>query len=362
MPRGHCLYPQDTTVDEFLDDGKTPNPQRCPYRTHWDPYVTPAPASRLCCKKTVVKQKLRYDPNNKDIPATHVNFTDERPPRPHLPPNPRGCASQDEVACRKNKRCEYLDEDEEPGLIERCRPRILMPNRNCPPGSRCLPGRCTPKFVKRFDREIPRVCSDKHRCVLPNSVAWKRSGCGEVDDDDDLKNEDVPPGDSSAINQDDDLKHNKDEELSPSSFVPHDFKDELDVKEPLKPPIIKKVTHRRRGCNEFQELNEVEPEPRGWCPVQRCYRHTEAGKRVCRSAPPRPSPSPPPQLFPAPPLPSLPPVYPIEEGDVLDDSFGEYSDSEDEEVELTDSEEEKEEEEEEEEEEVDLQTLDFLGS
>ena len=117
MPRGYCLYPQDTTVDEFLDDGKTPNPQRCPYRTHWDPYVTPAPASRLCCKKTVVKQKLRYDPNNKDIPATHVNFTDERPPRPHLPPNPRGCASQDEVACRKNKRCRYLDEDKEPVLL-----------------------------------------------------------------------------------------------------------------------------------------------------------------------------------------------------------------------------------------------------
>ena len=180
-----------------------------------------------------------------------------------------------------------------------------MPNRNCPAGSRCLPGRCTPKFVKRCDREIPRVCSDKHRCVLPNTVAWKRSGCGEVVDDD-LKHEEVVP----------------------------------EVKEVLKPPIIKKVTHRRRGCNEFQELNEVEPEPRGWCPVQRCYRHTEAGNRVCRSAPPLPSPSLPPQLFPAPPLSSLPPVYPIEEGDVPDDPLGEYSDSEDEEVELTDLEEE----------------------
>ena len=60
---------------------------------------------------------------------------------------------------------------------------------------------------------------------------------------------------------------------------------EAEVKEARK-PSIKKVTHRRRGCNEFPELNEGEPEPRGWCPVQRCYRHTEAGKRVCRSAAP----------------------------------------------------------------------------
>jgi len=60
---------------------------------------------------------------------------------------------------------------------------------------------------------------------------------------------------------------------------------EAEVKEARK-PSIKKVTHRRKGCDEFPELNEGEPEPRGWCPAQRCYRHTEAGKRVCRSAAP----------------------------------------------------------------------------
>ena len=95
MPRGYCLYPQDTTVDEFLDDGKTPNPQRCPYRTRWKPYVTNPPASNLCCQRAYVPKKDRYDLNDSRIPATHVNFIDERPSRPHLPPNPRGCASHD---------------------------------------------------------------------------------------------------------------------------------------------------------------------------------------------------------------------------------------------------------------------------
>lgn len=226
MPRGYCLYPQDTTVDEFLDDGKTPNPQRCPYRTRWKPYVTPPPASNLCCQRAYVPKKARDDLNNSRIPPTHVNFTDERLPAPSPPQ----------------------------------RPRVWTPNRNCPPGSLCLPGRCTSKFVKRFDREIQKVCSNKHRCVLPQSVAWKRSGCDKVPAaDDDREGKEV------------------EEEKIP------------EVKEEGR-PIIKKVTHRRKGCDEFPELNEGEPEPRGWCPAQRCYRHTEGGKRVCRSAPPIPSP------------------------------------------------------------------------
>ena len=248
MPRGYCLYPQDTTVDGFFDDGKTPNPDRCPYRTRWKPYVTKA--GNLCCQRAYVPKKDRYDLNDSRIPRTHLNFSDERPPKRDTAPSPQACASQGREACRANKRCEYVSENKESGLDRQCRPRTPTPTRNCPEGSRCLSGRCTPKFVKRFDREFQRVCSDKYRCVLPDSVAWKRSGCREGGG----------PG----------------------------------VKEDSKPPAIKKVTHRRRGCREFQELKERDRKPSGWCPVPRCYRHTtEDGTRLCLSEPPSPlSPAP----------------------------------------------------------------------
>ncbi len=240
MPRGYCLYPQDTTVDEFLDDGKTPNPDRCPYRTRWKPYVTKE--GNFCCQRAYVPKRARHDLNDSRIPETHLNFSDARPPKRDTAPNPQACASQGREACRANKRCEYVD--------GQCRPKTSTPTRNCPEGSRCLPGRCTPKFVKRFDREIERVCSDKYRCVLPDSVAWKRSGCGEG---------------------------------------------AAEIKEASKPPPIKKVTHRRRGCREFQELKEGDREPRGWCPVQRCYRRTtEDGTRQCLTHAPSPVPPPPP--------------------------------------------------------------------
>ena len=202
MPKGYCLFPQDLKVDEFLDDGQTSNLQRCPYRTRWKPYITKE--GNKCCQRAYVPKLLRSadDPR---VPETHVNFPDM--PNPIVPvqlqkqPNPRGCASLDETSCRKNKRCRYLSEDVEPGLRPgQCRPRTWMPNRNCPEGSLCQPGGCTPKFVTRFNQAIPRVCSDNHRCVLPDSVAWKRSGCGRGSGDD-LKNE----------YDGDDLKHNDDE-------------------------------------------------------------------------------------------------------------------------------------------------------
>ena len=289
MPR-NCIYPQNTDVNEFLDDGFSPNPARCPYRTRWKPYTTPA--NNRCCQKAHVPIQ-----GYGGVPATHVNFSDERPPRrPLALQNPKSCINQNESACYRNRRCNY---DENHNV---CEPMKWKPNQNCPGGSIC--GTCVPKNGPSDPRA--RECSDKYRCVLKDGAAWRRSCKGDV------------PG-------------------SPQ----HD-EEESKVKEVWKPPI-KKVTHRRKGCNEFPELNGGEPEPRGWCPVQRCYRHTEAGKRVCRSAPPLPSPSLPPQLFPAPPLSSLPSVYPIEEGDVPDDPIGEYSDSEDEEVELTDLEDEEEE-------------------
>ena len=240
MPRGYCLYPQNTDINEFLDDGKTPNPARCPYRTRWKPYVGKPPTNNRCCQRAYVRIKARADPNNKWIPATHVDFSDERAPRrPLALQNPKSCINQNESACYRNRRCNY---DENHNV---CEPMKWKPNQNCPGGSLCTNGNCVPKIGPSGSRE--RGCSDKYRCVLKDGAPWHRSCKGVV------------PG-------------------SPQ----HD-EEESKVKEVWKPPI-KKVTHRRKGCNEFQELNEGEPEPRRWCPVPRCYRHIEAGKRVCRSA------------------------------------------------------------------------------
>ena len=231
MPR-NCIYPQNTDVNEFLDDGFSPNPARCPYRTRWKPYTTPA--NNRCCQKAHVPIQ-----GYGGVPATHVNFSDERPPRrPLALQNPKSCINQNESACYRNRRCNY---DENHNV---CEPMKWKPNQNCPGGSIC--GTCVPKNGPSDPRA--RECSDKYRCVLKDGAAWHRSCRGAAPD--------IP-------------KH----------------KEELKDEEAGKPPI-KKVTHRRKGCNEFPELNEGEPEPRGWCPVQRCYRHTEAGKRVCRSAAP----------------------------------------------------------------------------
>ncbi len=108
MPRGYCLYPQNTDVNEFLDDGKTPNPARCPYRTRWKPYVGKPPTNNRCCQRAYVPIQARSVPNDKWVPATHVNFSDERPPsRPLALQNPKSCINQNESACYRNRRCNY---------------------------------------------------------------------------------------------------------------------------------------------------------------------------------------------------------------------------------------------------------------
>ena len=236
MPR-NCIYPQNTDVNEFLDDGKTPNPARCPYRTRWKPYTTPA--NNRCCQKAHVRPGPPPTIEGYGgVPATHVNFSDEKPPRrPPALQNPRSCINQNKSACDRNRRCNY---DENHNV---CEPIKWKPNQNCPGESICTDWTCVPKIGPSGPRA--RGCSDKYRCVLKEGAAWRRS-CREV----------VP------------------------GKPPHEEELKEDIEEKAK-PLIKKVTHRRKGCNEFPELNEGEPEPRGWCPVQRCYRHVEAGKRVC---------------------------------------------------------------------------------
>ena len=159
MPHG-CIYPQDTTVNEFLDDG-TPNPQRCPYRTHWKPYKTSA--NNLCCKTQFVLKDDRAIKINTDVPATHAQFPDGPPPSPQ---NPRSCINQNAKACLRNKRCRQIHEG---GDEYSCLPIKWDPNRNCPKNSQCTEANCLPKNSRR------RVCSDKYRCVVKDGAPWRRS-------------------------------------------------------------------------------------------------------------------------------------------------------------------------------------------
>ena len=173
MPR-YCLYPQNTQVKYFLPDG-TPNPQRCPYRTYWKPHTTSA--NNLCCKKSYVLKDDRADKRNKWIPPTHAHFSDDRPPSPSPPRNPRSCINQSEMACGKNKRCRRVNlSQNEYG----CAPMKWGPNRNCPAESQCTEANCLLKNDRR------RVCSDKYRCVLESGAAGVRSCKAALD-------EEVPP-------------------------------------------------------------------------------------------------------------------------------------------------------------------------
>ena len=95
MPHG-CIYPQDTTVNEFLDDG-TPNPYRCPYRTHWKPYKTSA--NNLCCKTQFVRNDDRAIKIMTDVPATRaqqerLGRQDHRSDQDHVAERPGGAAHQ----------------------------------------------------------------------------------------------------------------------------------------------------------------------------------------------------------------------------------------------------------------------------
>ena len=301
MPRG-CLYPQDLNEVEILDDG-TLNPKRCPYRTRWKPYLTSA--NHLCCQKHYVGKHNRANSRDRWTPKTHINFLDDRRP-PNRPP-------------KKPHQITWLS------------------NQRCPEGVQCQKGGCEPKNGK------PRVCSDKHRCVLEGGAAWLRSGCKQETEEKKLSpcrlNQtiqqcweqpnckygctELDEGETQA-----DLKYSfgdakyddpiedfgEDDKVSEYSDGEIDYSDlsipvpgEIDYKDTIVPlPVdladidVKEAVLTQ--CTEFPELGEDEPEPKGWCPSGRCYRHTEAGKRVC--------------LSPLPPLP-LPPS-PLSIGDKVD--------------------------------------------
>ncbi len=207
MPRGYCLYPQNTDVNEFLDDGKTPNPARCPYRTRWKPYIGKPPTNNRCCQRAYVPIQARSVPNDKWVPATHVNFSDERPPsRPLALQNPKSCINQSESACYINNRCNY---DENRNV---CEPMEWKPNQNCPGGSICTNGNCVAKMGKFGPRE--RGCSNKYRCVLKDGSAWHRSCKGGAPSssqhEEELKDDIGEEGD---VNDDGDTEFSDEEDI-----------------------------------------------------------------------------------------------------------------------------------------------------
>ena len=130
-----CIYPQNTQEPVFLDDKKTPNPARCPYRIRWKPYRGKPPSRKECCKKAYVPEKNRATPLNQWIPKTHLQF---EPKEPSLSQPQQGSVS-------------------------------WTPNRKCPPESVCTSGTCDPKNGR------PRGCSDTYRCVFKDGATWRRS-------------------------------------------------------------------------------------------------------------------------------------------------------------------------------------------
>ena len=62
---------------------------------------------------------------------------------------------------------------------------------------------------------------------------------------------------------------------------PHPYIPEPDEEPDVALEDVDDDVYENKKCSEFTGLGEDDPEPKGWCPIQRCYRDTRDGVRFC---------------------------------------------------------------------------------